>query len=158
MNNHAWNVYNYAFEIVLPLGGRGGALLNGVGGATLFGAKIEESVLEGGGGKKWSSLTCVEWPLVIIGGGALRVGVNGAKLFDSEMGGSLLVDVCISIVGGGGGRMSSLVLKGDVSKSKLLIPELVDSTTTSSTIVGGNKSSFVWKESMESWCFASSVV
>ena len=117
MNNYAWNVYNYAFEIVLPLGGRGGALLNGVGGATLFGAKIEESVLEGGGGKKWSSLTCVEWPLVIIGGGALRVGVNGAKLFDSEMGGSLLVDVCISIVGGGGGRMSSLVLKGDVSKS-----------------------------------------
>ena len=89
--------------------------------------------MEGGGGKKWSSLTCVECPVVIIGGGALRVGVNGAKLFDSEMGGSLLVDVCISIVGGGGGRMSSLVLKGDVSKSKLLIPELVDSTTTSFT-------------------------
>ena len=57
---------------------------------------MEESILQGGGGgKKLSSSTdeaeCP--PVVIIGGRVLRVGVNGANLFDSEMGGPLLAEV-----------------------------------------------------------------
>ena len=53
---------------------------------------MEESILEGGGGKKFSSSTDEECPAVVIIGGALRVGVNGANLFDSisEMVGPLV--------------------------------------------------------------------